>query len=150
MELKLNKRQIAVINSLLEFLIPSSEDKGMPSAAKIGFIDYVIGNDLVGLIAQGVVLLESLSMDVFNSSFSALTLKEKEVVLQKNTRIWNIYLNELSPHILRCYYTSPEVLKAIGIDPSPPYPYGSNVYNGDLTLLERVYARSKIYRDDAE
>lgn len=48
---------------------------------------------------------------------------------------------------VRCYYRDDRVMRAIGMEPRPPFPKGYEVEPGDLSLLDPVRARQKIWRD---
>jgi hypothetical protein len=45
------------------------------------------------------------------------------------------------------YYQHPRVLEALGVDPRPPHPKGYDLEPGDLSALERVRARGRLYRE---
>lgn len=49
--------------------------------------------------------------------------------------------------VARCYYRDERVMVSIGMEPRPPFPKGYHVEQGDLSLLDPVRARGKIYRD---
>ena len=40
-----------------------------------------------------------------------------------------------------------KVLELIGVEERPPFPNGYQIEKGDLSLLEPVFLRGKIYRD---
>jgi hypothetical protein len=45
------------------------------------------------------------------------------------------------------YYQAPRVVEALGLEARPPHPKGYEVELGDLTLLDEVRRRGKLYRD---
>ena len=45
------------------------------------------------------------------------------------------------------YYEQPSVLLALGLEPRPPHPLGHTLEPGDLSLLDPVRRRPKLYRD---
>lgn len=48
--------------------------------------------------------------------------------------------------VVRCYYRDDRVIRAIGMEPRPPYPQGFEVAGGDYSLLDPVRARGPIWR----
>ena len=50
-------------------------------------------------------------------------------------------------HAYRDYYQHPRVVEALGLEPRPPFPKGFEVAPSDLTLLDPVRRRRKMYRD---
>lgn len=48
---------------------------------------------------------------------------------------------------VRCYYRDDRVMRAIGMQPRPPFPLGFTLPEGNWSLLEPVRARGAIYRD---
>jgi len=49
--------------------------------------------------------------------------------------------------VARCYYRDDRVMASIGMEARPAFPKGYKVEQGDLSLLDPVRARGKIYRD---
>lgn len=48
---------------------------------------------------------------------------------------------------LACYYRDDRVMRALGLEPRPPYPKGFEVEPGDWSLLDPVRARGRIWRE---
>lgn len=48
--------------------------------------------------------------------------------------------------VVRCYYRDDRVMRAIGMEPRPPFPQGFEVAEGDYSLLDPVSARGPIWR----
>ena len=53
----------------------------------------------------------------------------------------------LSRAILQCYYRDDRVLLSLGLEARPPFPKGHTLEQGDLSLLDPVRARPKLWRD---
>ena len=49
--------------------------------------------------------------------------------------------------VARCYYRDDRVMTSLGMEARPPFPNGYEVKQGDLSLLDPVRARGRIYRD---
>jgi hypothetical protein len=52
--------------------------------------------------------------------------------------------------ILQCYYRDARVIRALGLEPGPPFPGGRTLDPGDWSLLEPVGAMAPLWRDDAQ
>ena len=48
--------------------------------------------------------------------------------------------------VVFCYYRDPRVMRALDMDARPPFPKGFEVEPGDLSLLEPVKNRGRMYR----
>ena len=49
--------------------------------------------------------------------------------------------------MLQCYYRDDRVMRALGLDPRPPYPKGRVLEQGDWSLLDAVRGRPRMWRD---
>jgi hypothetical protein len=49
--------------------------------------------------------------------------------------------------VLQCYYRDDRVMRALGVEPRPPYPKGPELEQGDWSLLETVRSRPRMWRD---
>jgi len=49
--------------------------------------------------------------------------------------------------VARCYYRDDRVMTSIGMEARPAFPKGYQVERGDLSLLDPVRARGRMYRD---
>ena len=56
-------------------------------------------------------------------------------------------MRTLAQQTVTCYYQNDRVLEAIGVGARPPFPEGYQVPSGDLSLLEPVRGRGRIYRE---
>jgi hypothetical protein len=48
--------------------------------------------------------------------------------------------------VLQCYYRDDRVVRALGLEPRPPYPKGHVLEDGDWSLLDPVRARPPLWR----
>jgi len=49
--------------------------------------------------------------------------------------------------VLQCYYRDDRVMRALGLEPRPPYPKGHVLEQGDWSLLDAVRGRPRMWRD---
>jgi hypothetical protein len=57
------------------------------------------------------------------------------------------FLARLAQQTVTAYYQDDRVLQAIGMEARPPFPKGYEVPSGDLSLLDPVRARGRVYRE---
>ena len=133
--------------SVLDEIIPPSDDGRLPGAGEIGIADYVAEAlqktpELRAMIAQGLADLDDLARRRRAPDFAALPREDKLQLLNE----WGFVL-PLSLHAFVGYYQHPRVVEALGLDPRPPHPKGYEMEPNDLTLLDAVRRRPKLYRE---
>jgi len=138
----LQRRSLA---SLLDAIIPSSEDGRMPSAADMDLVAYLRERapEFVPTLVEGLAALDELCV---GQEFAALTAPERRSLAQELSRVQPDMFDWLHRHTLACYYQDDRVLVGLGLEPGPPFPRGNTIRSGDLSLLEPVRKRSKLYR----
>jgi len=144
---KLDKEENRTLTSLLDLIIPASEDGKMPGASDIVFIDYTNNENLLSLIQEGLIRIIDESNNQYGQEFSALSVAEQLEIVNGLKRILLRFFTDLTTQVVQCYYQHDDILKAIGLDARPPFPKGYDVEEGDILLLEPVFLRGKIYLD---
>jgi hypothetical protein len=91
--------------------------------------------------------LERRSKVRFGRGFVALEQEERKSLAEELRAQTPAFMNRLAMETLACYYQHERVLAGLGLEARPPYPKGYQVVQGDLSLLDPVRARGKIYRD---
>lgn len=145
----LSEDQRRVFDIVLDLIVPASADGRRPSAADIdvlGYIRDVEGQTLDALRAD-LDRLDAEAMETHGRAFASLDPTIRQGLVDA--------LREREPHFLRtlamqtvtCYYQDDRVLEAIGVGARPPFPKGYEVPSGDLSLLEPVRRRGKVYRE---
>ena len=143
----LNKEQIETLNTLLNLIIPPSEDGKMPGAADIGFLAYIDNNNILSWTQEGLFNIVEESHNKYGKEFSELKNSNQMRLIDSLKPKFSKFFNCLTTEVIQCYYQHEDVLEAIGLEARPPFPKGHILEEGDLTLLEAVYLRGKIYRD---
>jgi hypothetical protein len=143
----LNEEQERTLNVLLNLIIPPSEDGKMPSAADVGFFAYMHNENLYSWIREGLLSIGEETHNMYGKEFSVLSGSEQTQLIDRLRRKLFRFFSNLATQVMLCYYQHDHVLEAIGLEARPPFPHGYLVADGDLTLLEAVYERGKIYRD---
>lgn len=134
------------LSALLDLIIPASEILRMPSAGSIDFIIFVEKRGLLTQINELLQKINLLSLEEYDIHFYLLNASQIlhviDIVKSKYFRLFHQVLT----HVVTCYYQHADVLEALGLNQAP-FPDGNNLNEGDLSLLEPVYERGKIYRE---
>jgi hypothetical protein len=141
------KEEEKTLNVLLNMIIPSSVDGKLPSAADIGFVAYINKKNLFGLLQDGLRSIIDKSKTMYGQEFSSLCSYEKKQLIKKLRPMHLRFFKILTSEVIHFYYQHDNVLEALGLEARTPFPNGYSVEEGDLTLLEPVYHRGKIYRE---
>ena len=133
--------------SLVNLIIPSNADRGLPAAADVGCAEYLQNQEDLAWVRDGIAILAEASRDQFGREFRSLATAEQEQLVHGLRRRLTRFYIRLSQRVAERYYQDDQVLESIGLPARPPFPEGYLVDEGDLTLLEPVFERGEIYRD---
>lgn len=131
-----------LLGSILDTLIPPSDDGRMPGAGAIGLAAAVREQTLesADVLAAGLAAAEA-------SGFAELDLEGRVAVLRELESTQPAFIPTLFFPTCTEYYRHPKVLVGLGLEPRPPHPKGYELESGNLDALERVRARGQLYRD---
>jgi hypothetical protein len=134
---------------VLDELIPSREDKSLPGAGALEIGSYVL--ERLGyaraLVAEGLADLDQRAAEAGVEDYAALPAEGRTPLLNEVAAARPGFLESLIFHTYTGYYHDPRVLEALGMEPRPPYPKGYELETGDLSLLDAVRARPRLYRN---
>jgi hypothetical protein len=138
--------------SVLDEIVPPSPDGRMPGAGELGLADHIEAvvqraPELGPVVARGLAALDALARGRGAPHFAALPREERVTALRGLAESEPQCLASLVFHTYTGYYQTGRVLEGLGLEPRPPHPLGHVVEPGDLTLLEPVRRRAKLYRD---
>ena len=139
--------EASTLASVLDEIIPPSADGRLPGAGQLGLARYIEQAlrktpELRPMIVQGLADLDEIARRRHAQRFVALARSEKVALLNEQG-----FLFPLLFHIYVGYYQNPRVVTALGLDPRPPHPKGYEMEPNDLTLLDVVRRRRKLYRE---
>jgi len=145
----LTSAQRATLDIVLDMIVPPSADGRMPGAAEVGVPAYLYAEapDALPVLCQELDELDRRSRERFARGFAALEQHERKSLIDAMRAREPSFMSRLAMETLACYYQHDRVLEGLGMEARPPYPKGYQVVEGDLSLLEPVRARGKIYRD---
>ncbi len=136
----LSGAQLATLAALLDTLVPASADGRMPGAADTGFLSHLLQQD-AAFVPQLVLLLER-----FDAAFATRALDERCTFVQRFSVDDPAVFNALLLRVYDCYYQDDRVRHAIGVVQGAPFPQGTVVAAGDLSLLDPVLRDSTRHR----
>ena len=148
-ETTLTAAQRAILDAVLNLIVPPSADARMPGAAEVGVPAYLVAEapDALPALREELEELERRARARFARGFAALEAGGRQSLIEEVRAQAPAFMSRLAMETLACYYQHDRVLEGLGIEARAPYPKGYEVVQGDLSLLEPVRARGKIYRD---
>lgn len=142
----LSEHEIRTLRCVAGMMIPASTTYDVPGADDDTiFVDILrsLGRD-APQVQAALAQLDSLA----GGTFADLPAKTRTQVAARFQDAGGTPLTFLNRAILQCYYRDDRVMRALGMEPRPPFPKGHAVEQGDWSMLEPVRARSsKIWRD---
>jgi hypothetical protein len=138
--------------SILDAIIPPRADGALPGAGTLGLDAHIAqaverAPELDFVVAPGVAAADALASERHGRRFAELAPDEKLEVLHALDGTHPAFVGTLVFHAYIAYYQHPRVREALGLEARPPHPSGYAMAPNDLTLLDVVRRRSKLYRD---
>lgn len=145
----LSAAQQATLEAVLNLIVPPSADARMPGAAEVGVPAYLLAEaaDALPVLRAELDQLEQRAQALHAQGFAALEPGARKTLVEALRAQTPAFMSRLAMETLACYYQNERVLAGLGEEARPPYPKGYAVVQGDLSLLDPVRARGKIYRD---
>jgi len=151
-DLDFSDEERRVLAGVLDEIIPPRDDAAVPGAGELGMAAHIEGAvaetpDLKLAIGPGLAAVEGLARNRGASSFTALSKRDRVEVLGEVESAQPAFIPTLIFHACVGYYLNPRVLAAYGLPHRPPHPDGYEMEENDLTQLDAVRGRPKMYRD---
>lgn len=136
----LTSEQAALLSSLLNVIIPPSDDGVMPGAGELDLVSYLREQtpEVVATIRQ--------ASSFFEFDFPSKSATERHQMVVEFSVTEPEMFNTLLFQSYACYYQNDRVLTGLGLAAGPPFPRGNSVDSGDLTTLDKVVQNAKGYR----
>lgn len=136
----LTSEQAALLSSLLNVIIPPSDDGVMPGAGELDLVSYLREQtpEVVATIRQ--------ASSFFEFDFPSKSATERHQLVVEFSVTEPEMFNTLLFQSYACYYQNDRVLTGLGLAAGPPFPRGNSVDSGDLTTLDKVVQNAKGYR----
>ena len=145
----LDAEQSRTFVTVLDLIIPASDDGRFPSAADMDVLGYIVKTEpeLLDTIRLELDRLNAVSKDLHGVAFGDALGAERQALLDEVRGDEPKLLRDLALQTVTLYYQDDQVMEAIGLEARPPFPKGYEVVAGDLSLLDPVRARGQVYRD---
>lgn len=135
----------ATLRSVVALMIPASAEFGVPGAD-----DDAIFADIVGSLGRDADPVRRALREIDERAGGAFAQRppdEREAIARRFRDEQPALAALLVEVTVRCYYRDDRVMRSLGMEPRPPFPDGFEVEPGDLSLLDPVRARGRIWRD---
>lgn len=145
----LTKEQSGTLSALAELLIPASEDGRMPSAAELDLLPGMCDESgaLVPEVGNVLAQLDQRALEESGQGFAMLGETDRYQLIEAIKQSQPGFIEQLMFRIAANYYQDDRVMNALGLEARAPYPLGNTVEAGDLSLLDPVRKRPKLYRE---
>jgi hypothetical protein len=149
---RFSPEQVRLLGYVLDELIPPSADGRLPSGGELGLHDHLATAlrplpALLEMVVQSLAALDRLARQRDPGGLPALTPSARAAVLTELAASEHAVPPILALHAFGGYYHHPRVVAALGLEPRPPHPHGYAMEPNDLSLLEPVQRRGKMYRE---
>ena len=141
-----------ILTSLLDAMIPGTADGRLPGAGALGLVAHIARMVaqtpmLRPVVDYGLSALDELARKRAPGGWNALSAEERTAVLRQFTAEDQFFLPAFLFLAYSGYYTDRRVVEALGLEPRPPHPTGYAMEADDLSILDPVRRRGRIYRD---
>jgi len=137
---------LETLAAVLDTLVPPSADGRMPGAGAIGLASGV--SERLGpgapLIESGLAALDG---KAGAAGFAALAPEARAEVLRAYETEQPGFVQLLCFQTYTLYYQTAEAVEGLGLDPRPLFPRGFDLEQGDLSLLDGVRERTRLFRE---
>lgn len=143
----------AVLNRLLDLMIPASRDGLMPGAGALDlFADRGRLDDAaIAALREGLRGLDDLARQRHGAAFTeldeALAMPLVDEYRVNTEGFFGLFVMQSAAR----YYQHDRVMVALGLEPRSPWPQGHEVRDGDWSLLDpvrdRAQAHGNLYRE---
>ena len=145
-----SEQQRTLLYAVLDHIVPPNGD--LPAAGELRVAEHVEGvaglsQGTRRLFSEGLKSIEVTSVQMHSSEFVELSDEDKVGVLRQVESQNPDFFSALVVQTYAGYYTNPKVLRAKGLKLRPPQPQGYELDEFDMSLLENVRKRGKVYRD---
>lgn len=134
------------LSLILDAIIPPSGDGRLPGAGEAGVAEYLerawhAMPDLRATVVEGLAELETAARHRHGRGFAELEHGDRAALVGEQGFVFPLTL-----HAYAGYYQLPRVVEALGLEARPPHPAGYAMEANDLSLLDPVRQRPKMFR----
>lgn len=143
--MKINKE--GAFKILLDIIIPPDNTSGLDGGSSIN-LQLALGDDeYLAMLNNFIKILEQTSKES-NVASPELLSEQNLVSLIHKAKLKNFrFFNHIASILSEFYYLNKDNRKALNLKTLPPFPEGNIIQDIDLTILEPVFNKGKIYRE---
>lgn len=138
------------LDLIADTILPGDPELGMPSASQVGFETYLRQHGAQEAASEFVRMVNQVCERKFSVTFPALDLPQRLQAVNASRLVDIRLFAAVVTHLLKAYYTDPDVLRRLNAGSVPPFPRGNPLPDDDWTLLEPVFDRGRIHREIPE
>lgn len=139
---KLGDDERRCLAELLDRIIPPCGERGLPGAGELGAGAAIEAEMQRNPLARATV-------EAGLREYSRLRAEGSAELLSELQEAAPGLIPTLVFHTYVAYYQDPRVTRQLGLHGRPPHPEGYRMEESDLSILEPVRRRGKLYRDAA-
>jgi hypothetical protein len=135
----------AALIAVATCMIPAGTARRLPGAD-----DPAIFSDILKSLGRNTEAVRAALRALDTSAggaFADLDPARQMAVAEAFRAVQPAHAMALATAVAQSYYRDDRVMRAIGMEPRPPFPKGFDVEPGDWSLLEPVRRRGKVYRE---
>ena len=141
--------QAELVARVLDRIVPPTGK--MPGAGDIAieYLDRFVGASpqRKRTFSNGLTGIELRAQQSFSGAFASLPGEQQDEVLRQVEADDKGFFDLLVRQTYNGYYTNPRIIEALGLEARGPQPHGYRVEMGNISLMENVQRRGRIYRD---
>ena len=141
--------QAELVARVLDRIVPPTGK--MPGAGEIAveYLDKFVGASPrhKRTFGNGLTQIELHARQSFSGAFANLPGEQQDLVLRQVEADEKGFFDLLVRQTYNGYYTNPRIIEALGLEARGPQPRGYRVEMGNISLMENVQRRGRIYRD---
>ncbi|MBM4267533.1 MAG: gluconate 2-dehydrogenase subunit 3 family protein [Deltaproteobacteria bacterium] len=132
--------------TVLDEILPARPDGRLSGAGALGLgsrLEEALKKEPLqhAMVAQGLADVEKAARVRHGASLAEVPASERRALLEEQP-----FTGLVMFHAYVGYYQDERVVAVLGIEPRPPHPLGYEMPPNDLTLLDPVRRRAKMYR----
>jgi hypothetical protein len=147
----LSALQERILESLIDDVIPPSDDGRLPGAGTLGLAAHVVRTVeqtpmFRPVLEYGLSAIADLAAKRSPAGFAGLSRAQAKEVVEEFAATDQFFLPAFLFLVYSGYYRDPRVVEALGLEARPPHPKGYTMEPDDPTLLDPVRRRGPMYR----
>jgi len=143
--------ELQALACALDEIIPARDDRRLPGAGEVGvaaFVEEALDRTpfLKDMVFESLAALEALARERHACTFLEVSAAGRGALLGELANGDHGFPPVVTLQALAGYYQNPRIVEALGLEARPPHPLGYDMGRDDMSLLDPVKRRKKMYR----